>query len=1259
MLEIGWEGQPYLSSGPRRGRDDTTFLGASASTSRAHPTPTVASIALIALRRAREELEQRGRLGTAESVHFLDEAARSGEAAERARALALASIAQFADLARGLKAELAAGSERLRRAAQQAAASGMGVREIARATDLSVGWAQKASKLSGRPPKRLVRDAAEEQLVECALAVQDLKERLDDATAGRWLWTHAAVLELSISVSNVARVARLSHQAISSEINNPVERVDRLESIRRLTEAATKTRTFEPTSAADAAIALGLEEQLNVADPATFLATGSYHWTQGRGEEARRYWKRAADLDHPCAAHFLGLVSSYDQDPAEAERWWRRAAQMGHGHRGAHLLGDLLHDQGRCAEALKAWQEAAALGDGASASCLGHHAHHRQPDVAVAWYRRALALGEPHAATPLLELVEEPSERQRALRRATELGCANLAFLLYVEMQDDPTVGAHELEAALRRAYKLGSSEAGWRLGQLLIERGQHLEGRRALRTAAKQGLGDASCLLGLNLMTAEEPEAAIAAFERAVELDHDHVLEFIAPLRLAEGDEEAAYATWREAAARGYSNALRVLALIRTELGDPEAAAAELRAAHAKGWRGATAILAEHLVTYAELREARRVLAEGADAGDTDAIVALHALDMDGSPDDTQVRDAAVAAWTRVAEREKAPTALLNLGRLAESEERWADAVHWYRRADDFVDASHELSYALARDGQIEDAVAFATSAAEEGWSGAALFLGERELEAGREDTAEMWLKRAADDWDVDAMVSLSDLLIRLGRTREALAYMQRAHSLSERDVRPGLGLALAAHGRIDEANEIWRAGWAAGDPHCAINLGAAVANEQVTDPETLREAEAALRYALEQGISEAAPPLGWVLVQLDRESEAVELFSSCPTDVNSRFWLGCHELDLGHHAAGERYLRDAHDAGHSDALLVLGLSLAERGSADGPQLLREAADAGDAKAMLAIGTLYCQQDDFASAEPWLKRARRRGLPMAAFLLGRHWIWNDEPRRGRGALEEAHRRGVTKAATYLGLDLIDSDEEAAERWLRLAGEEDPWAAWGIGVLLKDRDNESQEALRLALKADEAGHPLAPALVGDLRLRAADREGAARAYRRGALRGDAYAAETLAHLMDRTMAVPRNIVMQHYAVAHTLGSECAAFHLNHLNALYNLATPVWRVTPLAVLRPLARPIVRCYRLWRGRSSFDPQTQRGHAAVDVSLRAVSFSVAVSLGFKMRTLPGPREIYYPPPPVLGSRRPRAALGTSRLAEASPFNLKREAA
>jgi tetratricopeptide (TPR) repeat protein len=206
------------------------------------------------------------------------------------------------------------------------------------------------------------------------------------------------------------------------------------------------------------------------------------------------------------------------------------------------------------------------------------------------------------------------------------------------------------------------------------------------------------------------------------------------------------------------------------------------------------------------------------------------------------------------------------------------------------------------------------------------------------------------------------------------------------------------------------------------------------------LEGAEAAYREADELDHAEGAILLGLVLQRRGDFSSAADAFrraearghpeaGSCLGNL-----LSDETGDMqGAQAAYERSIA----AGSSDAVLNLGLMLAEQGAVDEAlPHLRAAEENGEAGASWAIGKLLRGRGDFRGAATAYRHGADGGNADAAYGLGVVLTELDDPEGARAAFQRAHDLGHDNASKALEvMDMAaaaDASAETAAKWAQL-----------------------------------------------------------------------------------------------------------------------------------------------------------------------------------------------------------------------------------
>ncbi|GAB2622901.1 hypothetical protein GCM10027168_63620 [Streptomyces capparidis] len=151
----------------------------------------------------------------------------------------------------------------------------------------------------------------------------------------------------------------------------------------------------------------------------------------------------------------------------------------------------------------------------------------------------------------------------------------------------------------------------------------------------------------------------------------------------------------------------------------------------------------------------------------------------------------------------------------------------------------------------------------------GAAHNLGLLLQRAGRVDEAENVWRAAIDAGDLSAACHLGDMLFDTGHTDEAEAVYRAAAQAGHLGAASHLGTLLNETGRSKEAEAVWRAAADAGELSAAHNLGNVLMGARRND-----EAEGFLRAAAETGYLPAAYNLGFLLMETGRAAEAESIW-------------------------------------------------------------------------------------------------------------------------------------------------------------------------------------------------------------------------------------------------------------------------------------------------------------------------------------------------------------------------------------------------
>lgn len=346
----------------------------------------------------------------------------------------------------------------------------------------------------------------------------------------------------------------------------------------------------------DAAFDLALHHQYEHEDP----------------ETAARFYLVAAEAGDLNAPNNLAGIHRRAERWEEAETWFRRGIAGGDDVAAVNLAGMLRH-LGREEESRGLLEEAAGRGHADAMETLARRSFSAERwEDAERWFRRTVeAEGDerPAAITcvgVLLDMRDEPEEAEPWLRRALDLGDAHAAYHLgLIARRRGDTDEAIRL---LRQAVdELGDAESANQLGVTLNERDPQ-EAAALYERAARDGHVVAARNLGW-LLEEHDCDAAIPWFEQAAESGDRYAMTSLGLIRLDAGDAEAAEALWRRAADAGEEVAMRNLGLLHGDRGDRQAEEAWLARAAEAGDEQAAELLAEVPKRYGDEQPARRGL--------------------------------------------------------------------------------------------------------------------------------------------------------------------------------------------------------------------------------------------------------------------------------------------------------------------------------------------------------------------------------------------------------------------------------------------------------------------------------------------------------------------------------------------------------------------------------------------------------------------------------------------------------------------------
>jgi TPR repeat protein len=249
-----------------------------------------------------------------------------------------------------------------------------------------------------------------------------------------------------------------------------------------------------------------------------------------------------------------------------------------------------------------------------------------------------------------------------------------------------------------------------------------------------------------------------------------------------------------------------------------------------------------------------------------------------------------------------------------------------------------------------------------------------------GRPDIAERAWRRAADAGDVRAATNMAVVLVRQGKSADALTWARNAADAGEPRAVATVGALLHHRGELAEA-EVWHrraaeAGQANAMRHLAMLL---------RDRGDLDEAEAWYRRAVDAGDTEAVHPLAALIERrgdLD-EAEAWYRKAAAAGDTAATYNLGNVLRKRGRLVEAQACYREAAGAGLPVAMTNLALLLVMNGEvAEGEMWARKAAEAGHASAMNCLAVILLQRNEPDEALVWFRKAAEAGDVQAASNL-------------------------------------------------------------------------------------------------------------------------------------------------------------------------------------------------------------------------------------------------------------------------------------
>jgi TPR repeat protein len=714
--------------------------------------------------------------------------------------------------------------------------------------------------------------------------------------------------------------------------------------------------------------------------------------------------------------------------PADEEAWqaalaWATATPVAHqplvraGGDGALDVNDHVRDVadvGAIADHLLRQQE--LLGHAVSDPFqVGLRLHLAAPDVALAFYRRAMEAGDERAPNNIGALIsaERPDDAIVYFRRAVEQGDARGHLNLGVLLDErDP----EEAQRQLRRAIAAGET-AAYVLLATSIEAERPDEALALLREGAAAGDADAMFEYGKRLIR-DDPPRGRQVLGLAIERGSPRAMTFVALSYLQE-DRDKALELFERAG----------------RLGDP------------MGYFGKANFLGQG--SDADTEEIRRAQLDlyraAADAGVAEAMFNVGVLVADQDPDESEL-------YYERAVAEGHAGAMNNLGlRLRERDPRRAEEL--FRSAiaiggDDVPESMSSLADLLVERDR-EEAMQLLRRAGELGDRRALFNLGGLLVATNRDEAIEL-LGRAVELGHEDAMVHLAHLQLE-DEQENAVALLRRAAELGNANAQNYLATLLYERDE-KEAGRWFQAAVENGSVDAMVNLGHRLFR---TDPQ---QAVRLWRRAAASGSIEAAE----ALADVAGPDEAVEVPESTEM-VNEAVRLLEQRPD---HA--RRLMESAAELGNVTAVVNLAVLEMDRDPERARELLRMAAEAGSGRATLYLADVLAESDP-AEAEALFRKAAACGEPGALTSLARH-VEHSDPAEAHSIFERAADDGDPSAMLQLARILLGSDRPAAVAWLRqaaAAGSVD--AMHNLGVLLwEEREREGLEWFQ---RASEAGSP--------------------------------------------------------------------------------------------------------------------------------------------------------------------------------------------
>jgi Flp pilus assembly protein TadD len=372
-------------------------------------------------------------------------------------------------------------------------------------------------------------------------------------------------------------------------------------------------------------------------------------------------------------------------------------------------------------------------------------------------------------------------------------------------------------EAAYRRAIELGNGGGASNLGVLLMGK-EDLDGAEAAyHLAIELGYKEAVSNLGVTLKERGDLEGAEAAFREAVELGHGSGAANLGSLLDERGDLEGAEAAYRTAIELGHGGGASNLGSMLRRRGDLDGAEDAFRTAVELGYGDGAYNLGLLLKLRDDAAGAEGAYRKAAAMGSGEAASNLGVLLMQRGD-----MEAAAAAW-RTAVKLGDGSGASNLGVLLEKEGDAEGAEAAFRKATEMGngDGALNLGVLLERKGDLRGAEDAYRKAAELEDVRGMLNLGTLLAERGDAEGGEAVLREAAELGSGEAASNLGVLLDERGDTEGAEASYRKAITLDHGGGAFNLGVLLIERGDIEGAEAAWRKAAELGSPGGSFNLG------------------------------------------------------------------------------------------------------------------------------------------------------------------------------------------------------------------------------------------------------------------------------------------------------------------------------------------------------------------------------------------------------------------------------------------------------